>query len=1229
MHSPSRTLRASVALVTLAATVVAPAPGRGGEFTDKVVRGLAAPFKARHRTPPATGVDCAVEQLANEIDWLENHIDRFGSIVPKQPDVWGQSRLTRHRHEYEEQLAKQLDGFQELNNASLARSDQSFLGLALAVGSTPTSGTAGPAGSVQSLMNVITSGSGVPIDRSQPFSVFSGTSTPFTNTFGLANDNRIGLEPTIHLDHLSTYLQHLQELRRINEGDDTADSPGYALNLVRIPVSILPGKYTQRGHGAEITVTADLQLGDELLPTTFRSLVVNDLIDSIAPGLTYCINNPQCREWSRLTLDPTSNAELAARTRSLDEEEAASRKALSDRRRNLAAVTQQLGPGGVRGGAAADGERRRLDAADAVAAAQQGLDTLLAAHAAERAGIRRRAHAPLQQLRRAVQNSVVISAPSGKTRRARLPLPLSQLCDVAGDRQIAELVAETYDALHGDLSNQPCIGYVDVRGFLSEELQAAYDFLALPSMQHVWAELPGWNLQELIRGRQAAAIEARRCAFFTSLGLDAPALELHDGNASPDAAIPGAAACGGRGSPCANESRCQPVCRTVTAILAWAILADSVLLNQRLVEDMQESASAKGFVGPAGGGWAGPFYGPNPSPEARRTFNDYVRVRWPIRIFALDPVSQEQNVEDIYSARRETQIAMALAASRGRAGAQAMSRYARRLETDLATITLNKTAVGFSHGSDTFGWRFYPRMQPPPTRNNIANFAETLCGSNSTTRDLAERRLEPGMRECTAIVVMPSFVPYVTFDVRTNWFSLTHPKNTDQSMRQTLALSRSVKAMQQSAAVCGRCAGAYRDGEVARLLRRVEQLDRELPLQTMLAQIPYENTSGGFELFNTGVTDLAPELIGWYGGTGVDLDRPTDIFVVGKSFSVLDSRVIAGGVEVKPELLSRQVMKITIPAGARPIRRPSAGNCLPPACAEQAAVSRRGASVPRPIVGIGRPSPVRRVANVETLPVPDARDNARSVLTLPTGPAAASASAADWADAEGAACPTPDCPGPPPAQPDECDRQCGQDCGSGDYVDIHLATPYGVSNHLLVPVVAPAAAPEPAAQATPAPAAGACGLALRDPVTLRLFSHENAAEKSWRLLEYYALEGADRQAIEIHAPATFFPPEKAELRFLLREKSLGSFATISIPAPPFDTRQGVYRLAGGQLRNFVGDGTAPARDATLRGALGPFIAFSKGKAGAFDVDVTLVTDRQEQPIEGRFSVVIADEPAAP
>src|SRR5262249_53552816 len=103
----------------------------------------------------------------------------------------------------------------------------------------------------------------------------------------------IGLEPTVVLAQKKRYLDFLNQLRRENEGDDTADSPGYSLNLVRVPVSLLPGKRTQVGFGAEATFTLTPVLGDELLPQTFRRLVANDLVSQIGFSLTTFLHNPQ------------------------------------------------------------------------------------------------------------------------------------------------------------------------------------------------------------------------------------------------------------------------------------------------------------------------------------------------------------------------------------------------------------------------------------------------------------------------------------------------------------------------------------------------------------------------------------------------------------------------------------------------------------------------------------------------------------------------------------------------------------------------------------------------------------------------------------------------------------------------------------------------------------------------------------------------------------------------
>ena len=810
-----------------------------------VFRTLAAPLQAAHRIPPPPSDDPCLEDLAKQMDWLEHHLACYGTVVAKQPDVWGQSRLTRARLEYEEEMRKQIGLFTERTTASIRRSDQAYLGMALALQSASgrrrttqdvavpdATGSASVINTIQGLIPTGNESAGradpVVIARTAPFAM-----PPNPAGFQF-DDAPLSLEPTVHLDQLSRYLNHLNELRRVNEGDDSSDAPGYSLNLVRIPVSVTPGSRTRKGHGAEITVIAEPCLGDDLLPTTFRSLVINDLVDVIAPALTWAVNDRDCLAWAETIVAGDGRI--------------ASRKALPEEAQS----------------------RERWGLPRAEPSHRQGV------------------MAAMQSLRAKLPTITPSSAPSMKTRRSRLPIPSSQLADVAGIGQMAILIHDTHAALVNHPDSRPCIGYLEVRGHLAEELEAAYDFLALDARRHVWQELPGWNLAALVRSRQARDLAAARCRFFAAIGTGGEdGIELIGHVADADG--PNVTGTDEAGICCEDPQPTTPICRTTTAVLAWAILVESSLLNERLLADTREAATARGqAAGP--GGCGGPFYGPDPPPEARAAFADYVRTRWPIRVFALDPVSNEQNVDDSYARRRELQIAMAMASATGPLNAQAMQRYTRRLELDMATVALNKTAVGFAHGSDTFGWRFYPRVQTPPTRGTLATLGETVCGGPSSDADLAQRQLEPGQRECAAIIVMPAFVPWITLDVRTSWFSLTHPKQIDPGISQTLTLSRAVQSMRTTAHACGRCAGPHASGSLPQLLRLVDQLERRLPMQTLQAQIPHENTAGGFELFNAGISDLAPELLGWYGAPGIDPAAVTSLFLVGKGFSVHDTR---------------------------------------------------------------------------------------------------------------------------------------------------------------------------------------------------------------------------------------------------------------------------------------------------------------------------------------------------
>ncbi|MEQ1829162.1 MAG: hypothetical protein ABL921_24580 [Pirellula sp.] len=865
-----------IASAVVCATSLSPQLSHAGDFY-KPFRFLKQPFEAAHREKPATGQDTNIEKLANEIDWLEHHIDKYGSVVAKHPDIWGQSRLMRHRYEYEKEMEAQIQRFEVRMNGALRRSDQAFLGMALALQSatgkktTVNPGTATtPATQVISdvqpttpadfstIMTVVNGASDpntASILRTQPFAAVANP--PVTGfTF---NQPNISLEPTTQLDQMSRYLNHLHELRRINEGDDIADSPGYSLNLVRIPVSVLPGKQTQKGYGAEITIVAEPYLSEELLPTTMRNLVINDVVDQLAPVLTFIVND----EESRILL------------KTLQVDTKYNESGNSDKRWS--------GP---------DKSKASLYTSETLRTFSGALERQKSTH--------------------------LVAVPSSKPRRARLPIPLSQVHEIMGKDHLLDLGLDIYNRLGSSPTSQPTISFIDVRSLLHEELEASYDFLKGDTFRSLWRYCDP-ELVNAVRERRMRWLDEQRVRFFHEICVDKGQQQIPvAGGELAHIADCNLALCG---KPLGEDFL---LCRTITAGLAWAIIVESSLLSERLTEDMREAAVSKGCNCVPDN--CGPFYGPFPNPEACQAFNTYVRCRWPVRVFALDPVQQDQNIADAYARRREMQVAVALAFASGQLNAQSMMRYTRRLEWDMATININQTAVGFSHGNDTFGWRFHPRFQTPPVKGTLATMGESLLGGPSTNSDMKTRHLEPGIRECTAIVVMPSFVPYMTFDVRTNWFKLTNPKCTEISMRETMTLSRSIQSMKQSAAACSPCAHLYRDGEVHRLLKRVDQLDRELPLQTMQAQIPYENTSGGFELFNTGITDLAPELIGWYGAPGINPNGATTLYLIGKGFSVHSTQLTAGGRNLPFNLISRQVMQVEVPPGVQMLQRTQEGD---------------------------------------------------------------------------------------------------------------------------------------------------------------------------------------------------------------------------------------------------------------------------------------------------------------
>jgi hypothetical protein len=291
MKAKGRTLKWSMAGLICFQSMVIPEARATPPIVERVLQ-----LGPRQGHPPASHGDKAIEELASNIDWLEHELDRWGSVVAKAPDVWGEARLTKYRAEVEEQFQADITNFTENNlNAAQFVSDQAFLAAAFGLNAKGAANGTDPLVPVPSTsVTIANSAASAGPDGVKADAKFDTARA--TMPFGIeGTDFTIGgtlkLEQTETLDQKKRYLDHLNELRRLNSGDDTSDFPGYGLNLIRVPVSVLPGTHTQEGYGAEITITARPDLSPELLPIAFRDFVINDLVDQLSVPLVQFLNS--------------------------------------------------------------------------------------------------------------------------------------------------------------------------------------------------------------------------------------------------------------------------------------------------------------------------------------------------------------------------------------------------------------------------------------------------------------------------------------------------------------------------------------------------------------------------------------------------------------------------------------------------------------------------------------------------------------------------------------------------------------------------------------------------------------------------------------------------------------------------------------------------------------------------------------------------------------------------
>ncbi len=370
-------------------------------------------------------------------------------------------------------------------------------------------------------------------------------------------------------------------------------------------------------------------------------------------------------------------------------------------------------------------------------------------------------------------------------------------------------------------------------------------------------------------------------------------------------------------------------CIGENALIAWPLALQAGLLDHN-IKRMIEGLALEGKISQSDAALAESVYffqeEVTPNEEVVRLWEMVIQENFPVHVFALDPQVEEQNVYDAFSRRREMQIALAISVARGSLNTAQRVDMSRQLALDMASIDLNRTAVAFSHDNDTFGWYFYPRVQSPPQeRNNVAALARLIWSTGPTEHyDQKHLSLEPGMRECEVLIAMPSFVPHVEFDVTTNWERLTKPGATKQSYEEMVALGGRIHRLRGNLREA-KDAQCFRPGDYARLISRVDQLEKMLSLQSYEVNVPYAYEQSGTTLFNKGDVQLRPVLHGVYGldfvTTEEDEGKTTHFFLQGQNFHPTLTHVIVGGAESNSysseteadvQVISRELIRVKV-----------------------------------------------------------------------------------------------------------------------------------------------------------------------------------------------------------------------------------------------------------------------------------------------------------------------------
>ena len=361
--------------------------------------------------------------------------------------------------------------------------------------------------------------------------------------------------------------------------------------------------------------------------------------------------------------------------------------------------------------------------------------------------------------------------------------------------------------------------------------------------------------------------------------------------------------------------------------LAFALRVQAAALNRRLKQDMidQDSSLKADDLKRIS------FFQPDASKEAVDLFVKYVEAKWPLRVYAIEPVIAQQNVADAFGRRMQSSLDLAGAAPvaplRFLGGlASAGLTTERRTAEDETAIRLNPTMVGFGAGENTFGWVFYPRIQTRPHQGQLFTNVALLLNGRFPDPTGKDQSIEPGQRECTALIEMPNFIPKIEFITVASWFRTSEVGDgRKMELEKATTLGRKLVAA-ENALNRAKIDGQYRPEEYQIALERINQLKSMMPTQRLVVRVPFTDNNNDSRIFCSQGGQLRPALLAWHGRPPQEGDEST-ILLEGKNFSVHDTHVIAGGKPARSVLVSRSLLEITIGKDAHPT--PSAdGNPL-------------------------------------------------------------------------------------------------------------------------------------------------------------------------------------------------------------------------------------------------------------------------------------------------------------